>query len=123
MWTVELFVDEVNAVREALELERLHLFGNSWGGMLAMEVALTQPVVAGVARARLLAGVDPAVGRGDGPAALAAPGGRPGDADAPRGGRDDRLARVRRGVRRLLPRATSAGSTRGPSASSAPSRS
>ena len=43
MWTVELFVDEVNAVREALELERLHLFGNSWGGMLAMEVALTRP--------------------------------------------------------------------------------
>jgi proline-specific peptidase len=43
MWTVELFVDEVSAVREALGLERLHLFGNSWGGMLAMEVALTQP--------------------------------------------------------------------------------
>lgn len=43
LWTVELFVDEVNAVREALELERLHLFGNSWGGMLAMEVALTRP--------------------------------------------------------------------------------
>ena len=43
IWTVELFVDEVSAVREALELERLHLFGNSWGGMLAMEVALTQP--------------------------------------------------------------------------------
>lgn len=43
LWTVELFVAEVNAVREALELELLHLFGNSWGGMLAMEVALTQP--------------------------------------------------------------------------------
>ena len=43
LWTVELFVDEVYAVREALGLERLHLFGNSWGGMLAMEVALTKP--------------------------------------------------------------------------------
>ncbi len=42
-WTVELFVEEVAAVREALGLERIHLFGNSWGGMLAMEVALTQP--------------------------------------------------------------------------------
>ena len=43
LWTVELFVDEVAAVRRALGLERVHLFGNSWGGMLAMEVALTQP--------------------------------------------------------------------------------
>jgi len=43
LWTVELFVAEVDAVRSALGLERLHLFGNSWGGMLAMEVALTKP--------------------------------------------------------------------------------
>ena len=42
-WTVELFVQEVGAVREALGLERVHLFGSSWGGMLAMEYALTQP--------------------------------------------------------------------------------
>lgn len=42
-WTVELFRDEVGAVREALGLEETHLFGSSWGGMLAMEVALTHP--------------------------------------------------------------------------------
>jgi proline-specific peptidase len=42
-WTVELFVEEVDAVRGALGLERVHVFGNSWGGMLAMEYALTQP--------------------------------------------------------------------------------
>jgi proline-specific peptidase len=42
-WTVELFVEEVGVVREALGLDRLHVFGNSWGGMLAMEYALTQP--------------------------------------------------------------------------------
>jgi L-proline amide hydrolase len=42
-WTVELFVGEVDAVRDALGLERVHVFGNSWGGMLAMEYALTQP--------------------------------------------------------------------------------
>jgi proline-specific peptidase len=42
-WTVELFVGEVGAVREALGLDRIHLFGSSWGGMLAMEYALTQP--------------------------------------------------------------------------------
>jgi L-proline amide hydrolase len=43
LYTVELFVDEVGVVRRALGLDRIHLFGNSWGGMLAMEYALTQP--------------------------------------------------------------------------------
>ena len=43
LWTVELFVEELGAVRKALALERLHLLGQSWGGMLGMEYALTQP--------------------------------------------------------------------------------
>jgi proline-specific peptidase len=43
LWTVELFVEEVGAVREALGLDRVHILGQSWGGMLAMEYALTQP--------------------------------------------------------------------------------
>ena len=43
MWTVELFLEEFGEVRDALGLDRLHLFGNSWGGMLAMEYALTEP--------------------------------------------------------------------------------
>jgi proline-specific peptidase len=42
-WTVELFVEEVDAVRDALGLARLHVLGQSWGGMLGMEYALTQP--------------------------------------------------------------------------------
>jgi L-proline amide hydrolase len=42
-WSVDLFVDELKTVRDALGLDRLHIFGNSWGGMLAMEYALTQP--------------------------------------------------------------------------------
>jgi proline-specific peptidase len=42
-WTVELFVAEVQAVRDALSLDHVHLFGSSWGGMLAMEYALTEP--------------------------------------------------------------------------------
>jgi proline-specific peptidase len=42
-WTVELFVREVQAVRDVLGLDRVHLFGSSWGGMLAMEYALTKP--------------------------------------------------------------------------------
>lgn len=43
MWTIPLFVEEVDAVRAALGLERIHLLGQSWGGMLAMEYMLTQP--------------------------------------------------------------------------------
>jgi proline-specific peptidase len=43
LWTVELYVAEVAAVREALGLDHVHLLGHSWGGMLALEVALTQP--------------------------------------------------------------------------------
>jgi proline-specific peptidase len=33
----------VDAVRDALGLDRVHILGQSWGGMLAMEYALTQP--------------------------------------------------------------------------------
>jgi proline-specific peptidase len=43
LWTVETYVDEVGEVRRQLGLEHIQLFGNSWGGMLAMEYALTQP--------------------------------------------------------------------------------
>lgn len=43
LWTVPLFVEEVGVVRRALGLDRVHLLGQSWGGMLAMEYALTRP--------------------------------------------------------------------------------
>jgi L-proline amide hydrolase len=43
MWTVDLYVKEVDAVRKALGLDRIHLLGQSWGGMLAMEYMFTQP--------------------------------------------------------------------------------
>lgn len=43
MWTVNIFVEELGVVRQALGLDRLHILGQSWGGMLAMEYALTQP--------------------------------------------------------------------------------
>lgn len=43
MWTIDLYLDEVRTVREALGLDRVHLLGQSWGGMLAMEYALTEP--------------------------------------------------------------------------------
>jgi proline iminopeptidase len=40
MWTVSHFVEELVTVRQALGLDRLHLFGSSWGGMLAMQYVL-----------------------------------------------------------------------------------
>lgn len=43
LWTVPLFVEEVGVIREALGLAHTHILGQSWGGMLAMEYALTQP--------------------------------------------------------------------------------
>lgn len=43
LWTIELFVAEVAAVREALGLDRVHLWAQSWGGMLGMQYVLTKP--------------------------------------------------------------------------------
>jgi L-proline amide hydrolase len=42
-WTVEFFVREVDAVRAALGLDRCHILGQSWGGMLLMEYLTTRP--------------------------------------------------------------------------------
>jgi proline iminopeptidase len=40
LWTVGRFVDELAIVQAALGLERPHLFGNSWGGWLALQYVL-----------------------------------------------------------------------------------
>jgi proline iminopeptidase len=42
LWTIERFVDEVEQVRKALNLDKSNFFllGQSWGGILAMEYAL-----------------------------------------------------------------------------------
>ncbi|WP_293898274.1 proline iminopeptidase-family hydrolase [Phenylobacterium sp.] len=37
IYTIQRAVDEVDAVRKALGLEKIILFGHSWGGMLAIE--------------------------------------------------------------------------------------
>lgn len=42
-WTVDLFKSELTALVEHLGLTRFHLLGQSWGGMLGMEVALDHP--------------------------------------------------------------------------------
>jgi proline-specific peptidase len=43
LWSVELFLEELSTVRQQLGLDHIHLLGHSWGGMLAMEYAVTQP--------------------------------------------------------------------------------
>lgn len=40
LWTVDRFREEVEQVRAALGLEGFYLYGQSWGGMLAIEYAL-----------------------------------------------------------------------------------
>lgn len=43
-WSVELFVEELRSVVDALGIgERFHLLGQSWGGMLGPEVVLADP--------------------------------------------------------------------------------
>ena len=49
LWTVERFVEELEALRSALGLGRVHLLGQSWGGSLALAYALTHgDAVAGI---------------------------------------------------------------------------
>ena len=43
LWRIERFVHEVDEVREALKLDRVHLLGQSWGGWLAIEYMLGAP--------------------------------------------------------------------------------
>jgi proline iminopeptidase len=41
LWRVDRFVRELAQVRQALGLERMHLFGHSWGSMLAVDYVLS----------------------------------------------------------------------------------
>lgn len=40
LWKLERFCEEVEQVRQALGLQNFYLYGQSWGGMLAIEYAL-----------------------------------------------------------------------------------
>ena len=40
LWRVPRFVTEVERVRQALDLGRMHMLGQSWGAFLAIEYAL-----------------------------------------------------------------------------------
>ena len=41
-WSLALFLEELDALRAHLGLDRVHLLGTSWGGMLALEHALAR---------------------------------------------------------------------------------
>lgn len=43
LWTLERYVQEVETVRKALNLDSVHIYGHSWGVILAIEYALTYP--------------------------------------------------------------------------------
>lgn len=43
LWRIERFVHEIDEVRAALNLDRIHLLGQSWGGWLAIEYMLNKP--------------------------------------------------------------------------------
>ncbi|HEX6215752.1 MAG TPA: proline iminopeptidase-family hydrolase [Vicinamibacterales bacterium] len=42
LWRTERFVEELDAVRKALDLREMHLLGHSWGGTLATEYLLVK---------------------------------------------------------------------------------
>jgi proline-specific peptidase len=60
LFTVERFVRELDAVRDGLGLDRVHLFGSSWGGMLAFQYVIDRPQRA---PASLITAGSPASGR------------------------------------------------------------
>jgi L-proline amide hydrolase len=58
-WSVDVFRAEVDAVRSQLGLDRIHLLGTSWGGMLALEHVLSgADGIVGLILSSTLASVD-----------------------------------------------------------------
>ena len=42
-WRVERFIDELEAIRVKLDVERLHIVGHSWGAAIALEYTVRYP--------------------------------------------------------------------------------
>ena len=59
LWKLDRFVDEVEQVRQALDLEResFVLYGQSWGGILAIEYALAYPGLKGLVISNMMSDV------------------------------------------------------------------
>ncbi len=59
LWTIDRFREEVEQVRAALGLDKFILFGQSWGGMLAIEYALKYPqYLSGLVISNMSASID-----------------------------------------------------------------
>lgn len=43
LWNIDRFVEELGQIREALELDKVHILGHSWGTTLAAAYLLTNP--------------------------------------------------------------------------------
>ncbi len=43
LWTISRYVEEVETVRKALGLGKIHLLGHSWGGWLGIEYSIAYP--------------------------------------------------------------------------------
>ena len=43
LWTIGRYVEEVEILRTALDLDKVHLLGHSWGGWLGIEYGVTYP--------------------------------------------------------------------------------
>lgn len=43
LWHIERFVEELTLIRAALNFKEIHLYGHSWGTMLAVDYMLTKP--------------------------------------------------------------------------------
>lgn len=43
LWQIPRFVEEMECVRKTLKLGKIHLLGQSWGGVLSLEYCLTYP--------------------------------------------------------------------------------
>lgn len=43
LWRVQRFVEELGRLRTELQLEQVHIYGHSWGTMLAVDYMLTKP--------------------------------------------------------------------------------
>ena len=44
LWSMKRFVEQTESIRKALGLDRVHLLGHSWGGMVALEYILANPL-------------------------------------------------------------------------------
>ena len=43
IWTIEGCISQIDSIRDALGLDRIHLLGHSWGGMVALEYLRSRP--------------------------------------------------------------------------------